>query len=241
MASIKTCFQRATLYFLNQAVHQRSALPRYGLIAGKRKSTTMSASDGILLQEIVKQLGKFASTTLAESWDNVGLLVEPSGCHKVKRILLTNDLTQAVLDEAIKKSAQMIISYHPPIFVPLKRLSQGNWKERIVIKCIENRIAIYSPHTSYDAVKGGVNDWLIQCFGPGDVQPLIPSMDTSYTKTKANSCFKLVLKHDNQQSDQLKTIFSSLQSMQEVLRVERKELSPGYESLYFQMIGGIPQ
>ena len=199
----------------------------------------MSTSDGILLQDIVRQLGKFASTKLAETWDNVGLLVEPSGCHKIKRILLTNDLTQAVLEEAIKKSVQMIISYHPPIFAPLKRLSQGNWKERIVVKCIENRIAIYSPHTSYDAVKGGVNDWLIQCFGPGDVQPLIPSTDASYNKTKGNSCFKLVLKYDCRQSHFVQDIFYSLQSMQEVLRVEWETHNRRYESLYFQMIDGL--
>ncbi len=59
----------------------------------------------------------------------------------------------------------MILSYHPPIFVPMKRLTQSSWKERIVVRCAENRVAIYSPHTSYDAVQGGVNDWLLKLFG----------------------------------------------------------------------------
>ncbi len=59
----------------------------------------------------------------------------------------------------------MILSYHPPIFVPMKRLTQSSWKERIVVRCAENRVAIYSPHTSYDAVQGGVNDWLLKPFG----------------------------------------------------------------------------
>lgn len=80
-------------------------------------------------------------------------------------MILTNDLTQAVMDEAVSQKANMILSYHPPIFAPLKRLTQGKWKERITIQCIENRIALYSPHTSFDAVKGGVNDWLIEPFG----------------------------------------------------------------------------
>ena len=67
----------------------------------------------------------------------------------------------------------MILSYHPPIFVPLKRLTQSSWKERLVVQCVENRIAVYSPHTSYDAVKGGVNDWLVQPFGKMIPIPLL--------------------------------------------------------------------
>ena len=79
-------------------------------------------------------------------------------------MLLTNDLTIAVLDEAIQEKVDMVLSYHPPIFAPLKRLNQAQWKELIVLRCIENRIALYSPHTSYDALPGGVNDWLIEPF-----------------------------------------------------------------------------
>ena len=59
----------------------------------------------------------------------------------------------------------MIISYHPPIFNPLKRLTQNSWKEKILIRCLENLVAVYSPHTCWDAVEGGLNDWLISPFG----------------------------------------------------------------------------
>lgn len=110
-------------------------------------------------------MNQLAPTSLAGSWDNVGLLVEPSPPHTVNKILLTNDLTPPVLEEAISQNSNMIISYHPPIFSALKRLTQRQWKEQIVVKCIENGIAVYSPHTSYDCVEGGVNDWLISCFG----------------------------------------------------------------------------
>lgn len=84
---------------------------------------------------------------------------------KVKKVMLTNDLTEAVYREACDWNANLIISYHPPIFAPMKKLVQSNWKDRIITGCIENRIAIYSPHTSYDALAGGVNDWLLQAFG----------------------------------------------------------------------------
>lgn len=117
------------------------------------------------LKEVTQVLNSFAPTSLAEGWDNVGLLVEPSPPHSVKSMLLTNDLTEDVMNEAVELKVDMILSYHPPIFSGLKRLTQASWKERIIITCLENRIAVYSPHTSYDAVLGGVNDWLISAFG----------------------------------------------------------------------------
>lgn len=112
------------------------------------------------MPEVIKHLEAFAPLKFAESWDNVGLMVEPSTPLDVNKILLTNDLTENVMDEAIKSNANLIISYHPPIFTGMKRLTNAQWKDRIIIKCLENRIAIYSPHTSWDACPNGVNDWL---------------------------------------------------------------------------------
>ena len=117
------------------------------------------------LKLLVKRLEEYASLNLAYESDNVGLLVEPSEPLQVKRVLVTNDLTEPVLEEAIKRDVQLIISYHPAIYVPLKRLTQSEWKQRSIVKCIERRIAVYSPHTSWDSVDGGINDWLIQAFG----------------------------------------------------------------------------
>lgn len=106
-----------------------------------------------------------APPTLADSWDNVGLLVEPSPPHTVEKIMLTNDLTPDVMHEAVEKRVNMIISYHPPIFTALKRLTQQSWKEKLITECLERRIAVYSPHTTWDAAKDGVNSWLISAFG----------------------------------------------------------------------------
>jgi putative NIF3 family GTP cyclohydrolase 1 type 2 len=97
--------------------------------------------------------------------DNVGLLVEPSEPLFVERVLITNDLTEPSVLEALENKVNMIISYHPPIFVALKRFTQTNWKERSIVKCIENRIAIYSPHTTWDSIEGGINDWILDAFG----------------------------------------------------------------------------
>ncbi|VDP75925.1 unnamed protein product [Schistosoma curassoni] len=120
------------------------------------------AHKGMELTKIVKLLDAYCLPHLAEKWDNVGLLIEPSIPHHVDRIFITNDLTEQVLDEAISQKCGLIVSYHPPIFSPLKKLTQQHWKERIVVRCIENKIGVFSPHTGLDAKLGGINDWLLE-------------------------------------------------------------------------------
>jgi len=142
------------------------------------------------LSSVVEEFTRLAPLSLAESWDNVGLLVEPSQPKTINKILLTNDLTESVMDEAIASSIDLIYSYHPPIFASLKRITTSSWKERIVGKCLENRIAVYSPHTSLDALKGGVNDWLAEAFG-SQVASCAP-LTLSYAPTPKNNCTHLV-------------------------------------------------
>eukprot|EP00794_Sanderia_malayensis_P014312 gene14312-15801_t len=178
-----------------------------------------SKNEGLFLEDVIKHLKKFASTSLAEGWDNVGLLVEPSGPHKVKKILLTNDLTQSVMRESVDKSVDMIISYHPPIFKPLKRLCQGNWKERLITQSIENRIAIYSPHTCFDAVKGGVNDWLLLCFGDGKVCPITPSFHSEISPDKPGSCYKISIKYYSHEDD-FTQLRQSLEQSKNIINID---------------------
>lgn len=120
---------------------------------------------GIELARFVNVLNVYCAPHLAEKWDNVGLLVEPSAPKFVKRVLVTNDLTEPVMNEAIEYKSDLIISYHPPIFAPLKSITQRHWKQRIIVRALENRIAIYSPHTGIDAKLDSLNDWLLQPFG----------------------------------------------------------------------------
>ena len=172
------------------------------------------------LKEVTKKLKEFAPLHLAEKWDNVGLLVEPSPPHAVKSILLTNDLTERVAQEAMDKKVNMVISYHPPIFVPLKRLTSQTFKERIIVKMIENRIAVYSPHTAFDAVKNGVNDWLASGLGRGHVEPL------EYSKEKSSSQYKLVTSIlSNQEPDQITRLQDSLREVDGVERIVVESLT----------------
>ena len=136
---------------------------------------TVQHSSRMNVSSIVSVLESIASSSTAEDWDNVGLLVQPSNdTNSIEHIFLTIDLTEAVLDEAVQSTEPvgMIISYHPPIFRPFKRLTQSTAKERIIIKAIESRIAIYSPHTSHDNMWGGINDWILKAFNKGTVTPL---------------------------------------------------------------------
>lgn len=129
------------------------------------------------LPSVIKALETIAPTAAAEPWDNVGLLVEPSSPQAIKKLLITNDLTEEVLTEATRTSESgirtgLIISYHPPIFKPFKRLIQSSPKERIIISVVEQGIAIYSPHTALDNMVGGINDWLLSAVGEGEVVAL---------------------------------------------------------------------
>lgn len=117
------------------------------------------------LKAVLEVLERLAPLSLAESWDNVGLLVEPGQQRPIKTILLTNDLTADVMDEAESVTSDLIVSYHPPLFRPFKRLVRKDWKQQLAIRAIESGIAVFSPHTSWDSVKGGLNDWLIGGIG----------------------------------------------------------------------------
>ncbi|KAJ8312395.1 hypothetical protein KUTeg_009768 [Tegillarca granosa] len=148
-------------------------------------------SEKMDLKKVIGRICELAPPSLSADWDNVGLLVEPSPPHEIKTLLLTNDLTPPVLDEAISLEANMIMSYHPPLFVPIKRVTQNSWKERIITKCIENRIAIYSQHTSHDAVKDGVNDWLISAFVESKAQSKIIAALTAIKGVKISDSVTL--------------------------------------------------
>lgn len=171
--------------FLNSFSHLYKIVSKPALLSHDQLCYSLSAlryfSSGMDLEQVVDRLKKYASPSLAATWDNVGLLVEPSAPHRVSRILLTNDLTQEVATEATTLKVDMIISYHPPIFQPVKRLTQESWKDRVIVQCIENRIAIYSPHTSYDILHNGLSDWLAAAF-VGKFEPVTQSFDRSFSK-----------------------------------------------------------
>ncbi|KZP24146.1 NGG1p interacting factor 3 [Athelia psychrophila] len=115
------------------------------------------------LKAVTKCMERIAPLRLAEKWDNVGILLEsPVQRPNANRVLLTIDLTTAVQKEALSTSTSVIIAYHPAIFKPLSSVTLSNPLQASLLQCAANGISVYSPHTSCDAVLGGVNDWLAE-------------------------------------------------------------------------------
>jgi dinuclear metal center YbgI/SA1388 family protein len=108
------------------------------------------------IKEIIHFFETIAPPSLQESYDNAGLLVGDSEAE-VTSALVTIDVTEEVVDEAIEKNAGIIIAHHPIVFSGLKKLTGKNYVERTVLKAIKNDIAIYAAHTNLDAVSDGVN------------------------------------------------------------------------------------
>jgi len=127
------------------------------------------------LAEVVALLERLAPLDLAEEWDNVGLLLEPSGAalRPIARAFLCIDLSESVLNEALEQGADFLIAYHPPLFRGLKRLRASSAEERVLLRALEAGVAVYSPHTALDAAANGVNDWLARGLGAGRSSPLI--------------------------------------------------------------------
>ena len=124
---------------------------------------------GQLARNVLEPL---APLELAESWDNVGLLAgdESAPCG---RLLLCIDLSEAVIAEACKFGANLVMAYHPPLFKPINRLvSSSTATDRLMWLAISKGLAVYSMHTALDAAEGGTNDVLARIVGLVEVEPL---------------------------------------------------------------------
>lgn len=128
----------------------------------------------VTISEISTILEAWAPPKLAEEYDNSGLLVGNSSTT-VSGILVSLDVTEAVIEEAIEKKCQMIVSHHPIIFQGLKRLTGQNYVARIVEKAIRANVALYALHTNLDNVATGVNKRMAEMLQLKDVIILKPT------------------------------------------------------------------
>lgn len=125
------------------------------------------------IKDIILELESWAPLAYQESYDNSGLLTGNSE-DQVKGVLITLDITEAVIEEAINQKANLIIAHHPVIFKGLKRLTGTHWVERVVIKAIQNNIALYAIHTNLDHIHTGVNKKIAEKIGLRDTAILQP-------------------------------------------------------------------
>lgn len=136
----------------------------------------------VRVKEILQSLNAAAPFSLAEAWDNVGLLVgNPE--QEVTAVLAGLDPTNSLVDEALKNGANTIITHHPVIFKPLQAINTAEPSGRLLEKALANRIAIIGCHTNFDNASQGVSDYLALQLGLTKLTPLVPSSDSNRTDT----------------------------------------------------------
>ena len=123
------------------------------------------------IKEVINVIENLAPISFQESYDNTGMQVGNIS-REINSILLTLDVTEETINEAVENKIDLIISHHPVIFNGIKKLSGRNATERIVIKAIKNDIAIYSCHTNIDSAWNGVNIKLAEKFGLQNIKIL---------------------------------------------------------------------
>ena len=129
------------------------------------------------IKEVINYLEIFAPLAHQELYDNSGLLTGDRE-EDVKSILITLDCTEPIVQEAIEKGANLIITHHPIIFSGLKKITGTNYVERTIIKAIKNDIAIYAIHTNLDNVISGVNFEFAKRLGLNNISILNPKKNT---------------------------------------------------------------
>lgn len=127
--------------------------------------------------EIIEFLEKKAPPSLQESYDNAGLLVGDPNAD-CKGILISLDVTEEVVKEAVRKKCNLIVGHHPIVFRGLKKITGKNYVERTVIAAIKNDIAIYAIHTNLDNVLHGVNKKIAEKLGLVNCKVLLPKEET---------------------------------------------------------------
>jgi len=127
----------------------------------------------LTIKHIISSIEELAPLAYAEDFDNVGLLVGDENT-RVQGVLVTLDTLESVVDEAIEKKCNLIVSFHPIIFSGLKKLTGSNYVERTVIKAIQHNIAIYAMHTALDNVIDGVSAKMAEQLGINQVNILMP-------------------------------------------------------------------
>lgn len=126
------------------------------------------------VKSITEILEQKAPLHLAEDFDNVGLLVGHPNME-VTGILITLDTLEEVIEEAIARSCNLVVSFHPILFHGLKRITGATYVERVVTRAIEHKIAIYSMHTALDNVPDGVSGKMCEMLSLESCEVLIPA------------------------------------------------------------------
>ncbi len=126
------------------------------------------------IREIIGALEDFAPLALQDGFDNAGLQIGLTEDVDATGVLLSLDVTEEVVDEAIVRGCNMVVSHHPLLFHPVKSITGNDYIGRIIMKAIKNGIVLYAAHTNLDNAPGGVNHKIASRLGLSDLQWLEP-------------------------------------------------------------------
>ncbi len=125
-------------------------------------------------REIMNYMEELAPKSLAESWDNVGLMIGDADAE-INTVLVCLDITDKVVKEAVEKKADLIVTHHPFIFKGVKNITAQTAAGRRIITLIQNNISVYSAHTNLDVAYGGTNSVLAHALELKNIQGLMPT------------------------------------------------------------------
>ena len=125
----------------------------------------------MLVRELEELLEALAPTALTEPWDNTGLLVGDRSCP-VEKVLVSLDLTESVLAEALAGGFQAIVSHHPLLFTPLTHITEWSARERMVLGLAKGGVALFACHTNLDAAPGGLAEIFARALGLRELEPV---------------------------------------------------------------------
>lgn len=126
----------------------------------------------MIIEEFINRMEQIANPALAESWDNVGLMCG-NAKDEIRKVMICLDVTDEVIDIAIKEHADLILSHHPLVFTPVNRVTAGTGTSGRLYRLIRNNIACYSMHTNFDSSL--MADICAQKLGLTDIYPMEPS------------------------------------------------------------------
>lgn len=134
----------------------------------------------VTVGDLLALLNGIAPVELAEEWDNVGLLAGDAA-RPVEGVLCALDLSPAVIEEAVSRGAQLIVTHHPILFRGRKNLCETDAEGRMLCALVRARLSLIAMHTNYDNACPGVNDALAARLGLREVEALPNGMRVGAT------------------------------------------------------------
>lgn len=119
--------------------------------------------------EICEELEKIAPLMRQAQWDNSGLIIGNYG-DEIRKVLICLDVSEEIMSYAFDNGYNFVISHHPLIFKGVKRITDDDQIQKIILSAIANRISIYAMHTNYDFADNSMNDYIAGIIGLKDIR-----------------------------------------------------------------------